>query len=209
MLGLFAVGLGIARIIAGDPAERLVAERVLASVFDVLDIAPPAASAWVVALACLGVCLWRRPNFRQLPRQAGASLIIGLLLCVPMVLIGLLLGTPRLFTGAPGSTFSALRALEAGLYEEVVFRGLLVLGISAIIVAVDPNSQRARLLASWGAVMAGAAGFAWAHEAASSDPTALAMYAGAGVWLGWACLRWGLLPCVIAHAAYDLVVVAT
>jgi membrane protease YdiL (CAAX protease family) len=112
-------------------------------------------------------------------------------------------------TLAAGGDFSAMSwpqrvsvAIGAGLYEELLFRMVLI--AMAHLVAHDLLRIRdypSRVIA----VIVSATAFALYHEAATSDPALFAFYFAAGALFGSVYLWRGFGIVVGAHAAYDLI----
>lgn len=205
LLGAWAFCVGLARLMAGPSESSLIAERVLEFPKLLLDFSIPAASAWVVLLACLAAVLFGRIAWRELIGAARTGCLAGFATSVPLLIVGGVLGRQS-FDGSRGASHGILRAFEAGLYEEVVFRGVLVLALLVLVDRVFLGSKRPIPALRWVAVGLGTVAFTFSHHAASTDALAFGLYVFAGALLGWACLRWGLLAGVVAHTVYDIAI---
>lgn len=211
-IGLITLLVGLGMWLLPEHAQPLVAKRWLGLPWEILgagDISGPATALSVlIPLASLwlgtgGMAELRRSGVRPIVSSSVIGVVWGIVTCVPLLALGGLLGGPMLAgDGEGGLGNPVLRAAEAGLFEEVLFRGVVVLGIWSI-VAVNAPRQGER--AKWAAIGLGAVLFAWVHPG-STEGAALVMYLVSGIWLGWVLTRGGLLGCVIAHGLYDLCV---
>ena len=119
--------------------------------------------------------------------------------------LGTLQGTPLAVEAAtPVSTSDALLlAIGAGLSEELLFR---MVGIGVLHwLLVDVFKWRA-IVGTAAAIIASTVAFTWYHDPAHLPPTATIFIAAAGLYLGVVFVLRGFAVVVIAHAAYDAVV---
>lgn len=97
-------------------------------------------------------------------------------------------------------------AVGAGLYEELLFR---MIGIAAVHFLVVDLLRRTDDTGRWVAVTVTAVAFALYHEIATRagiDWPLLALFTGAGIYLGWLFLKRGLGIVVGVHALYDALI---
>lgn len=199
-----------------DAVESIRAERLLRDFFESMGVAGP----HLPALAIVAVLLsWQiisrdrwRIRFSTLVLMGFESLVWTLpILVLNNVVGGSLLGgageaAAALTTGADFAGMAWTQrvsiAVGAGLYEELLFRMVLI--AMAHLVAHDILRFRdypSRIAA----VIISATAFALYHEAAMQDPKMFAFFFTAGALFGTVYLWRGFGIVVGAHAAYDLI----
>ncbi|MEO1582983.1 MAG: CPBP family glutamic-type intramembrane protease [Planctomycetota bacterium] len=108
--------------------------------------------------------------------------------------------------GTPGVLESAAIAVGAGLYEEFVFRLVLLAAVHGLLVDICGAREP---VGRWLAVLASAFAFASYHslgEGASIDAGAAAFFGVAGIFLAWLVLTRGYAVAAVAHIVYDVAV---
>jgi len=194
--------------------ETIRAERLLRDFFESVGVA----GLHLPALAIVAVLLsWQiisrdrwRVSFSTLVLMGFESLAWTLpILVLNNVVGGSLLGGGAHAAASVGGGFEAMSfpqrfsvAIGAGLYEELLFRMVLI--ALAHLIAHDLLRIRdypARVIA----VVVSAAAFALYHDAATTDAALFAFYFAAGCLFGSVYLWRGFGIVVGAHAAYDLV----
>lgn len=182
---------------------------------------------WGFVAAAVGVAAWAQF------RRGTPFLRYWLGLCLEGVLLGLLLGPVILVVHevllpnshvlhlgaaepAGGDTLDAVLSLGAGVYEEIVFRLLLLSGLYVLLLKVFANDERgerlrrARWSAAWLAVLISGLLFsAFHYVGAGADvfvAKEFAYRAIGGVLLGMIFIARGFGAVVYTHAAYDLLV---
>lgn len=178
---------------------------------DLLGLTLPAVV--VVTVLLLWQILSRNP-WRVSPRVLGLMLIEALLLVLPLLMLSrlvqqhlpLLGGEERLLADL-GPLARIAMSIGAGLYEEFVFRMLVVFVIHTVVVDV------LRFPGAWGtaiAVLCSALLFTIYHPVWGEDGTAsvrrIAFYLLAGLWFGVLYVLRGFGIVVAVHAFYDMVI---
>lgn len=212
LLFLLPLGLiyeiGLLRTAGGDGARwELLAPASIREVFGWLGLA----GIWVPGVVLIGTLLvWHRisrDRWRMRAWVLPAMLVESLVLTVPLLVLA------ALFPQAPEAAASDLparlvRALGAGIYEELVFRLLLISALvwSAIEIAHVPN--RAAL---WVAVGLSAVLFARCHFApVGAEPFTWGAFwfrLAAGAYLAVIFVGRGLGVSAGCHAAYNVILV--
>lgn len=197
--------------------ESIRAERLLRELFESAGVA----SLHLPALVIVAVLLIWQVISRDRWRVRLSTLVLmgfeSLAWTLPILVLNNVIGG-SLFGGGAGAAaalaggvdFSGMSwpqkvtvAIGAGLYEELLFRMVLI--AMTHLIAHDVLRIRdypARIIA----VIISAAAFALYHKQAVSDPTLFAFYFIAGVLFGSVYLWRGFGIVVGAHAVYDLVV---
>jgi membrane protease YdiL (CAAX protease family) len=181
----------------------------------------------VTLLASLLLCVAVLVRLKEAPKDRG---IYGLMLCEG-VLYGALLGTVArvLASSLPlgrmvplaateGAAIEALRghvqelglSVGAGVFEEVLFRGVLLTGLWALLRhAVGADRVSAAVLALLGSAWVFSA---WHHWGVGGEPFVASVFAfrfWAGVALGGIFLARGIGIAAFAHGFYDVLVLAS
>ena len=94
-------------------------------------------------------------------------------------------------------------SVAAGLYEELLFRMILIAALHTVLVDIAKLNDPVGLTL---AVIGSAAAFAWYHDPGSLSAAAMVFTAVAGVYLGVLYIVRGFGIVVIAHVAYDVIV---
>ncbi|MFO0874795.1 MAG: CPBP family glutamic-type intramembrane protease [Phycisphaerales bacterium] len=162
------------------------------------------------------------------PRWAVPALMVveSLLAAMPLLIFGQLVGrvipaalaaVPMAPSGAAGGLDARIGALDlaeklvislgAGLYEELVFRMLLIAVIHTVLVDIGRASH---LVGSAVAIAVSAAVFTWYHPLAGPGGAVsmqrVVFFAVAGLWFGVLFVFRGFGIAVGAHVAYDAIV---
>ncbi|MBX3374497.1 MAG: CPBP family intramembrane metalloprotease [Phycisphaeraceae bacterium] len=143
--------------------------------------------------------------------MAGESLVLA----IPLLAINALVA-PLAMMPAAGVEFASLNvpsriaiSIGAGLYEELIFRMLLIAAVHTLLVDVTGTSAR---IAATVAVLISAAAFTPYHDLRGPDGRLvigrMLFYFLAGVWLALVYIVRGFGIVVGAHAAYDLLTIA-
>ena len=193
---------------AGE-GSPLVARTMISTLFGIFGVAGLHLPAVLLIAALLAQHLLSRDSWRVSPRWLGVMVGESLLWCLPILVMGGVLGVITL--GA--TTELGLTPLEAsvisvgaGLYEELVFRLAIMVGIHALLVEICGVKSK---IADWLAAAASAVAFAAYHglgPGGSLDGAVALFYLGAGLLLAWLFLTRGFGIAAGAHTAYDLVV---
>jgi len=133
----------------------------------------------------------------------------SLLMALPLLALSRLATAPPLAVAGPWTDLGLSGALAisigAGLYEELIFRLLLIAVVHSVLVDMLRISEPAGSIL---AVLASAIAFTVYHPLRGADGgvefARAAFYLVAGVWLGVLMLRRGFGIAVGAHAAYDV-----
>lgn len=172
--------------------------------FGVVGIHLPAA---LLVVTLVAQHLIARDRLSVSPRVVGLMVGESALWTMPLVVLAGVLGLIGLGAGSPRGIMSdAAIAVGAGLYEEFVFRLVLIAGLHLVLVEVSGVRER---LADAIAVAGSAVAFASYHGLGAGgglDPTLAGFYLAAGVLLGWLFLTRGLAIAAGAHVGYDAVV---
>ncbi len=196
--------------------ESIRAERLLRDFFEAMGVA----GLHLPALAIVAVLLSWQVISRDRWRVRFSTLVLmgfeSLAWTLPILMLNNVIGGAFLGGGetaaaalAAGPDFSAMPwpqrvsiAVGAGLYEELLFRLVLI----AVVHLIAHDLLRIRDYPSRIiAVAISAVAFALYHEAATSDPKMFVFFFAAGVLFGSVYLWRGFGIVVGAHAAYDLV----
>jgi hypothetical protein len=161
-----------------------------------------------------------RERWRVQPSTIALMAVESLLLTIPLLVVSRLMTTSSLLAAglgpsAPGggeaglSLWSQLAlSVGAGLYEELIFRMLIIAIVHTLLVdaAKLPHAVGALI-----AVMISAAAFTWYHDLTGSDGAIVlvrvAFFGFAGVYFGVVFLLRGFGIVVGVHALYDVLTV--
>lgn len=123
---------------------------------------------------------------------------------IPILVLAGILGLIGLGGEAPPPVPASAIAVGAGVYEEFVFRLVLIAAVHALLVDICGVRDT---IGRWLAVAASVFAFASFHGIESGggiDVTSAAFYGIAGLFLSWLFLTRGLGIAAGAHAVYDL-----
>jgi membrane protease YdiL (CAAX protease family) len=193
--------------------RTVLAHRYLVQFFDAFNILPQAGLHFGGVAVAVVLLLWhvlnRDPwwvNVKSLWVMALESLILVMPLFVLGIVLNQLFQTPAVLSATNLSgemTWASKLAISigAGLYEELMFRMLLIAVLHTILVDLGHASER---LGSSIAIIVSAMAFAWYHP---SDGSAhrLIFYFLAGIYFGAIYIFRGFGIVVGAHALYDIV----
>lgn len=198
--------LGAAR--APGPGRELLAHSVIHGLLSWFGLV----GFWVPPAVLLTALLVWHVRLRHPWRVTGwvlpVMLIESAVLAVPLLLVAGLFSPPRpLDDGSLRVRDQLLSALGAGIYEELVFRLLLVAGLLALLARLRWLQRRP---ARWVAVALAALIFAACHFKPigwdAPDGRLFVFLIAAGGYLGAVFLRRGLGVTAGAHAAYNVAV---
>lgn len=208
LLALYETGIALTGSPVVNGADALVRRAFLAFGPTHAALAWRIAIALCFALAVLEVVRKRMPVHRDLPGIAAEGLAYGALLG-PLALLLQRRVLPFLAAGAEGDGRLAelILSVGAGVYEEIVFRLLLLTAVFAVVVRIFDAKESGRVVALAVAVAASSAVFsAFHHFGPEGEPFAVAPFlfrAIAGAVLGVIFVLRGLGVAVYTHAAYD------
>lgn len=201
---LHQVGLALIPPLLPSPDPPL-AERAIRELFAWFGLA----RAWVAPVVLVAALLvWhrvRREPPRVYLRVLPGMLVESLVLAVPLLVIGALFSQERALSLMLGPRL--IRGLGAGIYEELVFRLLLIAGLTWFFAEVVHLDR----LAPW--VAAGLAALLFAHShfrPIGYEPFALSTYSFrllAGLYLTAVFTGRGLGIAGGSHAAYNLLLI--
>lgn len=156
----------------------------------------------LLGFLCLAIW-WTRANRRRVHGMYGLMFVEACAWAGFMLAVGALV-VPHLLVVLPPLPRKLLGGTGAGIYEEFLFRFLLLNGL---VLVLHRGLGASRLTSIPVAILASAAAFSYAHHAIGREPytqTAFLYRALMGVILGAAfCLR-GLGIVVYAHALYNV-----
>jgi membrane protease YdiL (CAAX protease family) len=210
LIAIFEIGLMV--ILRGDDGIVTIrAHEALITFFGFFDI-PVTQALFLGGFVVIAILLvWHhqaQESWRvRWPVIAGIA-VESLLWTAPLLVFGSVLAQP-LAAGAEMAVMDGqtrfLIAIGAGLYEELLFRLVLIGGIHMVLSD----------LLRWGdtvalsiAVILSAAAFTWYHDLAGLTPTQVAFYAIAGIYLSLLFLWRGFGVAVGTHVTYNVVVAA-
>jgi hypothetical protein len=186
------------------------AHEALLNFFDVFGIAASGGLYFGGAVIVVVLLVWHvlnREPWRVDPAVPGLMALESLVQAIPLILLGLFMANRRPLTGAADLAELDLGAqlaisVGAGLYEELLFRMLLIALIHTLLVDL------AGMLHDLGtciAVGVSAALFAWYHR--PDEIAAVVFYVLAGLYFGAVFFWRGFGIVAGAHTCYDVVVV--
>ena len=207
LLLLYEIG---GRWLGRTGAGGLVAERLLIEL--IASVGP--LLTWTPALLWLGVVVFwhyhRRDRAKLVPWAPPMMLAESLFLTIPLLVLGQFGAGPLQGLGgaAPIGLGSALLgALGAGLYEELIFRCFLLLGLIWFLRTLGWQALPAGLAA----LLLSSLAFSSAHFAPAGseawDATRFTLRWIAGMYLGYLLLQRGLGIATCTHAWYDILIV--
>lgn len=209
---LIAYEFGAVRYLTGpnqEQAQTIAAQGMLASVFEHFGVVGyHLPGLLLVTVLFVWHLLLRDQWVVRLPVLVGMAME-ACVWTIPLTILAVILaGEAAAQTADPGADLYTLSrgarltiSVGAGLYEELLFRMILIAAAHAILVDVM------RLPHIAGAVLAvaiSAAAFAIYHRVAPGNWTALAFYALAGVYFGTLYLLRGFGLVVAVHMLYDV-----
>lgn len=198
-------------------AETVIAYRMIERVVSAFGLAGAALPAIVTVGILIGLHVMSRAPSRLRYSALGVMFIEALLWAVPLFLLQAIIGrallsAPETGAFAEQSLLPSLNlAIGAGLYEELVFRLMLVGGgvwVLEHLMAVRPGH------ASIWVILISAVAFSLYHHPFGSGGTSderfglFVLYAVGGVYFGVTYLTRGFGITAGAHAAYDIWVIA-
>lgn len=196
----------------GDGVLTNKAHETLLGFFNAFGIAPTGGLYFGGAVIVVVLIIWHlleRDPWRFDPVVPGLMAVESIVLAVPLILVGVLIANRHL-AGTPGNVdIAGLGLLDqlaisigAGLYEELLFRMLLIAVVHTLLVDL------ARLPPAAGGSLAvglSAAAFCWYHL--PGDLGSAVFYLLAGLYFGAIFLWRGFGIVVGVHAIYDVIVV--
>jgi len=192
----------------GVGQERVVAFHLLQLFFEMFG----STGVWMPGLAVVVILLCthivsRRP-WRVRRQAVGLMYAEAGLLAVPLIALNHVLHITPLHTGAGGDVITeAVLGVGAGVYEELVFRLMLISGL--VMLGSDFLKLPARGTLAVAVVVSAIAFAAHHHPPLGSEPfdsTAFAFRACAGLYLGGLFVFRGYGPAAGTHAAYNLII---
>jgi membrane protease YdiL (CAAX protease family) len=209
--------LGSTGIIGGGVSETLEAQDMLVRFFDlfgVLGLHLPAIALVLTLLVqqVLSKTKWTIHPGVLFAMVAESAFLTGPLIVVAIVLssvtpaMGVQQATPPIGTQSPTTFEGIYLAFGAGIYEEMLFRLVLITLLHFIVTDVLGFKSKTGMIV---AVVLSALAFAWHHDAVASNGLNLRLglfYTIAGVYFGVLFLARGLGIAVGAHLMYDLLV---
>ncbi|HRX83931.1 MAG TPA: CPBP family intramembrane metalloprotease [Phycisphaerae bacterium] len=207
---LYQLGCMLLHTAPGQVAqERIVAFHLLQVFFELFGTT----GVWMPGLAVVVILLCtqvasRRP-WRVRKRTVGFMYAEAGLLAVPLIALNHVLRIAPLHTGAGGDVATeAILGIGAGVYEELVFR--LVLISALVMLASDFLNMPAKATTVVAVIISALAFAAHHHPPLGSEPfeaTAFTFRACAGLYLGALFVYRGYGPAAGTHAAYNLLIV--
>ena len=202
---------GLATWPADVPAVQVTAHRSLLQLFGSLALPPPVLLAMGGILTIVILLTWQ--SFSRSPWRAGGGTIgwmyiEGAAMALPLfVMSRFLLATPlaagtELLETLPWFQRIVL-SIAAGLYEELIFRMVLIAIIHTLLVDLMGLKEIVGLAI---AVVVSAAAFAWYHDPAAMGTVGIVFTSLAGLYLGFVYVVRGFGIAVIAHVVYDVIV---
>lgn len=196
-----------------ESVHTVVAHRYLLQLFDAFNIDSQAGlhlGGIAIILVVLTWHLLNRDPWRVKWNVVGVMAIESALLIIPLLVIGQLVDSvvPAFAPAAGEAEQMSLReqfaiSIGAGLYEELVFRMLLIAVIHTLLVDIGKASHS---IGAAVAVVVSAAAFMAYHPLQGSPRIAL-FYLAAGLYLGGIYVSRGFGIAVGTHAFYDLATV--
>lgn len=185
----------------------LVARDLIGDLFRLFGVAGIHLPAALLVVTLIAQHLIARDPLRVSPRVLCLMLGESALWTMPLVVLAGVLGMIGLGGGSPRGVMSdAAVAVGAGLYEEFVFRLVLIAGLHLVLVEISGVRER---LADVIAIAGSAVSFASYHglgSGAGLDPTLAVFFLAAGALLGWLFLTRGLAIAAGAHVGYDVII---
>lgn len=191
------------------PGVALSAERVIDDIFRVFGVFGRHLPSIALVVFLIVQHLIRRDPWKVRVRTLGGMLVESLVMALPLIVLARAMRFGALADAVDvqnlGLIERATIAVGAGLFEETLYRLVLITLLHAIV--VDGLGVRAR--AGWAiAILGSAVVFALAHhvptDLASEALTVRAFYFLAATWFGVLFALRGLGICVGAHIVYDL-----
>lgn len=204
--------LGAALWLRDGIIEAIGAERVITAFFETFGVVGrhfPAAALVTVLLVWHFI---RGDSWKLRPSVLGAMAMESVVWVLPVLVLGLLLPRESALAGADQVALHGLPwrsraviAVGAGLYEELLFRMILIAAIHLVVADVLRTPQR---FARPAAVIGAAVLFTLYHDLSGPTGVSIALaafYLISGVYFGVLYLTRGLAVVAAAHALYDLV----
>jgi len=201
----------------GQSINTVQAHHQMIRLFSSLGIAPAVAlhlGGIAIVLVLLAWHLLARARWRMDLRIAILMGVESLLLALPLLLAGRLIARHVAVAGVPGLQDLDLLSqmaisVGAGLYEELIFRMVLIAVIHTLLVDFGRFTSRTGSIA---AVLVSAVAFTLYHPLRLDDGTIstrrIIFYMLAGLWFGAIYLLRGFGISVGTHALYDILVVS-
>jgi len=213
LLGLYEAGLAVSRSRVVNGADALVRQVFLLFGDAHATLAWRIAIAACFALSVFDVVRRRLPVYRDLPLIGLEGLAYGA--CLGPLALAIQSRVAPMLQAASGPAaeptsvwLRAALSVGAGVYEEIVFRLLLLSALFALLVRISAVMESSRVLALTVAILLSALAFsAFHHVGFAGEPFAAGPFLFrtiAGVVLGVIFALRGLGVAVYTHAAYDL-----
>lgn len=191
---------------AGVPSARLIAPGAIRDLFGWLGATGKWLPAIIVGATLIGMQLARSTASKPRTGFALLSILEGIGLALPLVLVSFaLLGRAGVPVGGAATTYRTVLAVGAALYEEFVFRLVLISALLFLfrdLMRLKHSGAAALSMAVAAAVFSaahfppvGSVGFGWLE---------FFFYLSAGAYLSVLFLSRGLPIAVICHAAYNI-----
>jgi len=197
---------------SGDGILTNTAHGTILELFAAFGIAPTNGLFLGGALIVVVLLVWHLLNndtWRVEPSVPGFMFVESLVLAIPLIVLGLLIAN-RADLSVPSGTVDVTKlglleklaiSIGAGLYEELLFRMVIIAAIHALLVDL------AKMPAVWGATIAvaiSATGFCWYHHPVEIGSGLF--YLLAGLYFGAVFFWRGFGIVVGVHATYDVIV---
>ena len=210
---IIACEIGLAMWPESVPMVQVTAHRRLLDVFSSLALPPPVLLSLGGILTVVVLLVWQsfsRASWKTRPQTIAWMYVEGIAMALPLFVMSRFLLASPLAAGAVNEVVQTLPwmqrivlSIAAGLYEELVFRMILIAFIHTVLVDIAGLKHHVGLLI---AVVLSAAAFAWYHDPANMSTQAIVFTALAGLFLGFVYVARGFGIVVIAHVVYDVIV---
>jgi hypothetical protein len=202
----------------GQHVNTVEAHKTLLAFFRAFGIAPTGGlylGGLVIVVVLLVWHVLTRDRWRIDPMVVAYMGIEAILLAIPLLVLGHLAAQGLVAAAPSGPEFRDLGVLSqmaisvgAGLYEELLFRMILIALIHTLLVDM---ARTPPWVGSLVAITVAAAAFTWYHDLDGPDgrisPRKTLFYFGAGLYLGLVFLTRGFGLAVGVHAIYDIITV--
>ncbi|HYE62713.1 MAG TPA: CPBP family glutamic-type intramembrane protease [Phycisphaerales bacterium] len=187
--------------------ETIAARRILGGFFELFGQASFHLPPIVLAVVLLVWHYLERDSWRLKPSVLLGMLLESCLWVLPIIVLGYFLGSRTPAAAAAFSDYTReariTLAIGAGLYEELLFRLILITALHLVL--VDLMKLKSGTGFAFAAV-ASAVAFALYHDVARRDTMKLLFLAGAGGFFAVLYILRGFGVVVATHALYDVVV---